>query len=151
MAHTVAQAVHSTAAWAARNIVAQPDHRTVAWADSTVACPVDSIAARLMVAGSTAYRTAGQEADNTAARLIADSTPAQLVANRPAADADRAHRFVYLVSGGDSIQQPEESSKDWANEVESNTKPSRTPTIALIARHIFTLVTCLAYSVCIAI
>jgi len=95
MAYTVAQAVHSTVAWVARNIVAQPDHTTaVKTAGSTVACPVDSIVAQSKVAGSTPDRTAVQEADSTAAQLIADSTFAQLAADRPAADADRAHRFV---------------------------------------------------------
>jgi hypothetical protein len=72
------QAIGSTVAWAARNTVAQPVHRTAVQA-------VDSIVAQLAV----------------------DSIVAQLAADNTAADTDCTHRLVELVSGGDSIQQPE--------------------------------------------
>ena len=69
---------------------------TVAWAArNTVVQPV--------------HRTAVQAIEDTVAQLAADNT---------AADADCTHRLVELVSGGDSIQQPEgclSVSKDQAN------------------------------------
>ena len=45
-------------------------------------------------------------------QLAADNTVTQLAADTTAADADCTHRFVDLVSGGESFQRPEESSKD---------------------------------------
>ena len=83
-AHTAAQPV--------RSIAVQAIGSTVAWAaGNTVAQPV--------------HRTAVQEAGSIVAQLAAGSMLAQLVANEPAADADYAHRLVYLVYGGDSFQQ----------------------------------------------
>ena len=90
--------------------------QATAAADSTVARAADSTAAQ--PAGSTAAQPAGstaaQPAGSTAAQ-VADMVPRAVYRTRKAIDAadntvagaDCIHRLVELVSGADSIQQPD--------------------------------------------